>query len=452
MNQTIAAISTPPFPGGIGIVRISGPRAREVAGSVFHGIDDLSAAAGYTAHYGRVYDGEELLDEAVALVFAAPRSYTGEDVVELSCHGGVYVVQRLLKAVLAAGARPAAAGEFTRRAFENGKLGLTQAEAVMDIISAGGKQALSAALAAKNGGIEARLREASDTLAFAAAGIAAFVDFPDEGLPEMDFHGLIKALSRGEEQLSSLLRDFEAGRVLREGVDAVIAGRPNVGKSTLMNLLSGSERSIVTEHAGTTRDVVEETVKLGEILLRLSDTAGLRDTDDPIEQIGVEKAQRRLEEADLILAVFDGSAPLAKEDRDLLSLLQGRPAVCVVNKEDLVRKAELGEIFAACPETVTVSAREHTGTEALTAAVERVTGVARLEPGAAVLQNTRQWDCARRALEAVRAAQAAIGAGVTLDAVGVELDEGIAALEELTGKRVSDRVVDEVFARFCVGK
>ena len=342
--STIAAISTPAAAAGLGVVRLSGPEALAIADGVFRPADSArkpSALAGYTAAYGHVADADGDIDDCVALVFRAPHSYTGENVVEFSCHGGLYLLQRVLRACLAAGARAAGPGEFTRRAFMNGKMDLTQAESVMGLIAADGRLAARTALAAREGAVYRRLRGIQDRLLAVAAQFGAYIDYPDEDIPELEPSALAATLDEAERGLTALLSTYDAGRVLREGVDTAIVGSPNVGKSTLMNCLAGCQRSIVTDMAGTTRDVVEETVRLGEVTLRLADTAGLRETADTVESVGVELARQRMEQAALVIAVFDGAVPLTAEDRTLAEGLSDRAAIAVVNKADKPLQADV---------------------------------------------------------------------------------------------------------------
>lgn len=453
-GDTIAAVSTAQAPGAIGIVRISGPEARAVADRVFvsaHGrkIEELR---GYTALYGRVRDADGDIDEAIALNFRAPASFTGEDVVELSCHGGVYGMRRLLKAVLAAGAVAAGPGEFTRRAFLNGKMGLTEAESVMQLVSAQGGQAAKAALAGRGGVLERRIASVRELLVTAAAHLSAWADYPEDDIPQITPEELKTSLSSAAAQLETLLREFEAGRALREGVETVIAGRPNAGKSTLMNLLAGCERSIVTQYAGTTRDVVEDTVLLGGIPLRLADTAGLHETSDPVESIGVGRAMERLHAAQLVLAVFDGSQPLDADDLSLISEVKNTPCVAVINKNDLPQKIDTEYIRSQFRQTVILSAATGEGMDALRSAVTEVLETAKLDPAQGILFTERQRDASGRALACVKEAQGALSEGMTLDAVTVSVEGAISALLELTGERASEAVVDSVFRHFCIGK
>ena len=454
-SHTIAAVSTPPGLGGLGVIRLSGWSATAIADRVFRGATPgktLSSLPGYTACYGHVYDGEGDLDECVATVFRAPHSYTGEEVVELSCHGGAYLLQRVLRAVLEAGASPAGPGEFTRRAFENGKLDLSAAESVMALIEAKGRLGVRTALASREGAVFRRMQQVKESLTGALANLAAFVDYPDEDIPELAPAALSATLGEADRILTRLLNTFDAGRAVREGIDTAIVGAPNVGKSTLMNALTGEESSIVTDTAGTTRDVVEQTVRMGEVLLRLADTAGIRDTEDRVEAIGVSRARDRLRRAALVLAVFDGSRPLSDADRQVAEEIGDAPAVALINKADLPQVIDKQYIQGKFQQVVEISAATGQGLDRLLDTLRRVTGVCQLTGEEPVLATERQRDCARRALEAIREGNAALEAGVTLDAVTVSLEDGLAAILELTGERVTDSVVNEVFARFCVGK
>ena len=456
--SAIAAISTAQAPGGIGVIRISGPGARQIAGRVFVSarVQKIEEIPGYTALYGWVCrfgsQPEERIDEAVATVFVAPHSYTGEDVVELSCHGGLYLLRRVLDSVLAAGASPAGPGEFTRRAFLNGKMDLTQAESVMQLIGAQGGQALRTARAGREGTLYRRIQGSREQLLTIAAHLSAWADYPEEDIPQLDESSLKDSLQSVQDDLTRLLDQFDAGRVLREGVDTVIVGRPNVGKSTLMNLLAGCERSIVTEYAGTTRDIVEETVLLGGVPLRLADTAGLRETNDPVESIGVDRAKDRLNTAQLVLAVFDSSSPLTEEDQELISRLSGTPAVAVINKSDLKQKIDIKYINDKFQQYVYISARSGDGLAELQQAVEQLLHTADLNPSEGILFTERQRDTARRAKERLEEAMDALTGGMTLDAVTVSVESAVSALLELTGERATNEVVDTVFAHFCVGK
>ena len=455
MEKTIAAISTAPAPGGIGMVRISGKDAFAVADRVFRGVSGraVSQMKGYTAQLGGAFTpAGERLDDVVALVYRSPKSYTGEDVVELSCHGGLYVTKRLLQLVLDAGASPAGPGEFTRRAFLNGKVDLAQAEAVMGVIGASGEQALKAAQAGSSGVLSKKIQAIKAQLLVQASHLAAWADFPEEDVPAVEEQELLSAIRAGEESLTQLLAGFERGQMYREGLSTVIAGRPNAGKSTLMNLLSGCERSIVTQYAGTTRDVVEETVLLAGVPLRLADTAGIRDTDDPVESIGVQAAKRRLESAQLVLAVFDSSQSLEKEDWELMDSLQGVPAVAIVNKTDLPTQMDVGEIQRRFEKTVFLSAATGEGLEELEQSLSEILDTKEFHPEEGVLFTQRQRADAQTALDSLREGEQAMALGMTLDAVTVCVEDALNALSALTGEQVSEEIVDRVFEEFCVGK
>ena len=451
-NDTIAAIATAAAPAGLGVVRLSGPEAAAIADRVFAAVSGRKVAefAGYGAAYGRVHDAAGEIDEAVALRFRAPRSYTGEEVVELSVHGGEYLLKRLLRAALDAGARLAEPGEFTRRAFENGKLDLTAAESVMDLVGATGEQAHRAALAAREGATFAAVTAVREALTAAAADLAAWVDFPDEDVPAVDPATLDAALSDAEGALARLIATADAGKLLREGADVVLAGKPNVGKSTVMNLLARCERALVTEVPGTTRDAVEAPLLIGGLPVRLTDTAGLHATDDPVESLGVALARKRLEGAQLVLAVLDRSRPLDGEDEALFAALAGRKALWLINKTDLPAAWEASALPAGL-NTLALSAKND-GPDTLEAALKAALCPDEIDPSAGMIANERQLDCARQAARAVVEARTALREGVTLDAVGVLIQDALSALAALTGDNVSEGVIEDVFRRFCVGK
>lgn len=451
-EKTIAAISTPLGEGGIGVIRISGEKATEIADSCFKSFSEekLSSFPGYRATYGKIFDGEEILDDAVALVFRAPKSYTGEDVVELSVHGGRLIVRKTLRILLQNGATLAQGGEFTRRAFLNGKLDLAKAESIMELISAKNDAALKISRAAKDGRVSRETEEITTKLLETAASLAAFADYPDEDIPSLSEASFSNLLNDCEKKLLHLISTYDTGKNIREGIDCVIVGKPNVGKSTLMNLLCGCDRSIVTDVAGTTRDVIETTVTLGDITLNLSDTAGIRKTDDVVEQVGVDLARMKIENAGIILAVFDGSKELSDDDIELLSDLKNKHVIALINKADLPQMIDLKPFEKF--DTIKISAKHGDGSELLEKKISELTNISSFDSNDAVLISERQRACVQRAFDAVSEARSALLLGITLDAVGVCIDDAVAALLELTGKRVTNEVTDEVFRRFCVGK
>lgn len=452
--STIAAIATPNAAGGIGIIRISGERAIEIANACFAPFSGkpLREHKGYTAAYGAVFDQEGEIDDGVAIVYRAPKSYTGEDVVELCCHGGLFILQKTLRLVYALGAVPAEAGEFTKRAFLNGKMDLSQAESVMNLISAQGEGALKAARNTLKGNVSRKIDEIAGRLIATAAALAAWADYPDEDIPAVENRELGDALTETKDQLSKLLRDYDAGLAVTQGVKTVICGKPNVGKSTLMNLLSGFQRSIVTDVSGTTRDVIEETVRLGDVVLRLADTAGIHETDDLVETIGVNIAREKIEDADLVICVFDGASPLSEEDYSLAEIVKNKKSLAVINKADLENKWDPAPIRDAFSRVLRLSAKDDGSLEPLRAAVEEILGAAGLDFSQEILAGERQRACCENALNYVSDALFALSSGLTVDAVNVDIDCAVSELLTLTGKRAGEEIVNEVFRRFCVGK
>lgn len=452
--STIAAVSTPNAVGGIAVIRISGENAVDVAEKIFRPFSDRKVAEmqGYTCAYGIAHDGGERIDDCILTVFKAPHSYTGEDTCELSCHGGLFVSRKILRAALKNGAVNAEGGEFTKRAFLNGKIDLTQAEAVMDIISARSDLELKMAEQLREGAAFKMAKKCSERLLRLLSGLAAWTDYPDEDIPEVEPENIRTELEAAREELYSLIRNYDSGRIVRDGVATAIVGRPNVGKSTLFNCLSGCERSIVTEIAGTTRDVVEESVRLGDIVLRLSDTAGIHDTDDMIEGIGIDIAEKTAESAELVIAVFDGNCPLTADDFNLINKFKNKKCIAVINKSDQPQLIEAEKIRENIQQIVYISAKENDGIDELEKAVESLFEINSDSFSVVSAANERQKQCIENALSCIDEAIGLIGNGEMLDALNVVIDEAEQFLLELTGERITEAVVNEVFSRFCVGK
>lgn len=452
--SAIAAISTPLGTGGVGIIRISGKNATEIVDRIFVSVNGkkLSSSKGYRAYFGRIFDGETAVDEVVCLVFRAPHSYTGEDVVEINCHGGVVLLKKILRLVLQNGAQAAAPGEFTKRAFLNGKLDLSEAESVMTLISAQGEQGANAAFNQLEGSLSRKIEKINSSLLSLAAHIAAWVDYPDDEIEELGNNELYSTIYNAHLELYALLSNFDSGMAVTNGVEAAIVGKPNVGKSTLMNLLTGYDRSIVTEIEGTTRDVVEETVNLNGCILRISDTAGMRATGDIVEKLGVERSRKKLERAAIVFAVFDLSKPLSDEDKELIDECKDKNVIPIVNKIDLEPRLDVDYIKNKLGSPLFISAKSGDGYNELCDRVAELMGTKNFDTTSAMLVNERQRICCQKASDALKDALEALNLGLTPDAIGVCIDDAIAVLLELTGQKASEAVVDEVFKQFCVGK
>lgn len=452
--SAIAAISTPLGTGGVGIIRISGKNATEIADRIFVSVNGikLSSSKGYRAYFGRIFDGETAVDEVVCLVFRAPHSYTGEDVVEINCHGGVVLLKKILRLVLQNGAQAAAPGEFTKRAFLNGKLDLSEAESVMTLISAQGEQGANAAFNQLEGSLSRKIEKINSSLLSLAAHIAAWVDYPDDEIEELGNNELYSTIYNAYLELCALLSNFDSGMAVTNGVEAAIVGKPNVGKSTLMNLLTGYDRSIVTEIEGTTRDVVEETVNLNGCILRISDTAGMRETGDIVEKLGVERSRKKLDRAAIVFAVFDLSKPLSDEDKELIDECKDKNVIPIINKTDLEPRLDVDYIKNKLGSPLFISAKSGDGYNELCDRVAELMGTKNFDTTSAMLVNERQRICCQKASDALKDALEALNLGLTPDAIGVCIDDAIAALLELTGQKASEAVVDEVFKQFCVGK
>ena len=455
----IAAIATGHSPTAIGIVRVSGEGCFALCDKVFRAANGrpFPEQPSHKMVFGEMLDAESrVIDRGLAVRFPGPHSYTGEDSAEFHCHGSPVVLRELLDALFAAGARQAKAGEFTQRAFLNGRLDLTQAEAVIDLIDAETAAAARNAAAQLDGGLRRVLEPIQDSLLDITSRFYAVVDYPDEDIEDVKPEQVAEALSSAEKQLSSLLATCQRGKVLKSGVRTAIVGRPNAGKSSLLNALAGYERAIVTDIPGTTRDTVEESVLCGGVLLRLIDTAGIRDTEDVVEQKGVERSRKALESADLVLAVVDGSVPLTDEDLEVLRLAAENPRwIAVFSKCDLwdTKAHSVGIIGSPAPAaSVTLSSVTGEGLGDLENAVAALFPAGDPKEAGSLLTDQRQEEAARRARDAVRRAKDALENGLTPDAVLTDAEEALDSLGELTGRTAKEAIVSRIFSRFCVGK
>lgn len=454
-GDTIAAIATPAGPGAIGILRLSGPGAAEIAAACFRplGRKGLLDHPPRALVYGSLLDCEgQVIDQVLCTYSRGPSSYTGEDTAELHCHGAPMVLSLGLEALFARGARQAGPGEFTQRAFLNGRLDLAQAEGVADLLDAQSREGARQAAGQLSGALSRRIVSIYSALVDVMAHFHAVLDYPDEDIDPFTQERLARDLDAQRQALEALLSTYQRGRRLNRGVKCAIVGRPNAGKSSLLNALAGYDRAIVTDIPGTTRDTVEETVELGGIPLRLIDTAGLRDSGDPIEQLGVERSRRAMEEAELILVVLDQSQPAREEDAALIrAAVERTPTIVVLNKQDLPCQLEWAEPLDLAA-SVPICAKTGAGLDGL---AELVAQTFPRDPGSGygeLLTNQRQAEAAGRALESVRRAGEALDLGVTPDALLTDVEEALSALGELTGQSVRDDVTDRIFQRFCVGK
>ena len=439
-NTTIAAVATPPGKGGIAIIRISGPQAEELLRAVFTPQSKSQVFQSHLMMYGRAVFEGRVIDECMAVMMKAPRSYTREDLVEIHLHGGEYVTGKLLSALWALGAVPAEPGEFTKRAFLNGRVDLSRAEAVMQLIEAAGERSARAAVRDLQGGASAFIRSAQEELTGILSGVAAALDYPEEISQEEAAGDLLPRVRRLAKHLLSAC-DERAARILDQGLEVVIVGRPNVGKSSLLNILLGEERAIVTDEAGTTRDIVRGSTMLGGVRVNFSDTAGIRDSNQKAEKIGIDLAKQRLSSADLVLAVFDRGDDISEEDKVILELIREQPHLLILNKSDLPPNP-------GWPEGISISARTGEGVEELKAAIQSRAGRA----GEGELSLLRHMRLARQAAESLMEAEAALGRMEPLDLVAVHLHEALYALGEVTGEQVTEGLLDKIFSGFCVGK
>ena len=456
MNETICAISTARGKGGVAVIRISGDEALEIVKRFFVRAggkgDDFEPRRVY---YGEVFRDGVAIDDVTLTCFKAPASYTGEDVCEICCHGGIYVTKAVLELVLSNGARLAEAGEFTKRAYVNGKLSLTRAEAVGQIIDAQNDAQLRLSGATRRGTLCAALDKIKGKMLELISRAYVIVDYPDEDLPSLERVEMRNILDEVKDELYRLKRSYKAGLAVSEGVKTAIIGRPNAGKSSLYNAISGEELAIVTDIAGTTRDIIEHTVSVGDVTLRLADTAGIRDTDNAVEKIGVERARERLNEAELVLLVFDASEAENAEDKELLCAVKGRCAVAVINKTDKERKmsAEFeDEIKRGVSRVVYMSARDG-NVEELGRVLNEMYELDEIDlSNDAVISNARQASSVNAAVSSVEEASSFLDMGQSPDIVCFALERALACLDQIDARAVSEEIVSQIFSRFCVGK
>lgn len=457
METTIAAISTAMSASGIGIVRISGEDAMNVIARIYrskNGRKNIKEVKTHTIHYGYIYDGEETVDEVLVMVMRGPKTYTGEDTVEIDCHGGVYAMKRVLETVLKNGAQVAEPGEFTKRAFLNGRLDLSQAEAVMDVIQAKSEVALKSSVQQLKGSVLRAVKEIRGKLLHHIAYIETALDDPEhfdlEGYPQE----LLEVAEEQKKKVQKLLSSADDGKMIQEGIRTVILGKPNAGKSSLLNFLVGEDRAIVTEIAGTTRDTLEEYISLHGISLRIIDTAGIRETEDVVEKIGVEKARQMAEKADLILYVVDSSQPLDENDQEIMELLRGRKSIVIYNKTDLASAVDMGSLKEKTgSQVIPVSVVEETGVEELEKAIREMFFQGEISFDDEVyITNARHKAALEEAEKSLEMVTESIEAGMPEDFFSIDLMGAYEALGRILGESLGEDLVNEIFSKFCVGK
>lgn len=457
METTIAAISTAMSASGIGIIRISGEESMEVISRIYRskgGKKKIKEVPTHTIHYGYIYDGEELIDEVLVMVMRGPRTFTGEDTVEIDCHGGVYAMKRVLETVLKNGAKIAQPGEFTKRAFLNGRLDLSQAEAVMDVIQAKNEYALKTSMEQLRGSVLRAIKDIRSRLIYHIAYIESALDDPEhislEGYPQE----LLDVVEKEAEEIRHLLKTASDGKIIQEGIKTVILGKPNAGKSSLLNVMVGEDRAIVTDIAGTTRDILEEYITLHGITLKMVDTAGIRETEDLVEQIGVGKARESAKDADLLLYVVDSSAPLDKNDEEIIAMLSDKKAIVLYNKTDLNPVVDITELKTktGC-NVIPVSAVEETGIRELEEEIKRMFFTGDISFNDEVyITNARHKEALEEAFKSLELVKQSIELGMPEDFFSIDLMNAYESLGRIVGESVGEDLVNEIFSKFCMGK
>ena len=452
--DTICAIATARAAAAIGVIRVSGQNAVDICAKILRLKNgSLATCPASSLRLARVTDGATDIDEVLCAVFRAPHSYTGEDMVEINCHGGVSVIDRVMRLLIKNGARTAQGGEFTKRAFLNGKMDLIQAESVCDLINSRSALDASLALDRMSGRLSKSFDEIFNTLADINTDILAYIDFPEEGLSDVSPESVLQRLCAVREKLVRLEKSFDIGSVIKDGANTVILGAPNVGKSTLLNAILGYERSIVSDTAGTTRDMVSERAVMGDITLNLCDTAGIREKAGDIEKMGIDIATRSLENADLVFAVFDGSRPLTDDDKRIIELVKDKTAVAVINKTDLAQNIDREYILSKFIHLVDISAAQNSGIEKLSDIVQKLFETDKISSESGMLiTNARHFERVVKAHEKTESAIAAIQSGFTPDLASIDITDAASEIGQITGAAVADKIIDDIFSKFCVGK
>lgn len=452
-NTTIAAIATPHGTGGISVIRVSGEESISICDKIFKAKSNktLTDAKTHTIHYGNIITNGEIIDEVLVSVMRAPNTFTREDIVEINCHGGLVVTEKVLLAVISAGASLAYPGEFTKRAFLNGRIDLSQAEAVIDIINSPSSLALSVAANQLGGALSEDINETRDSILEILAQINVVIDYPEEDIDDIKKNALLNELNSAKEKISTLLETSHRGKLIKDGINTVICGKPNVGKSSILNLLARDSRAIVTDIAGTTRDVIEERITIGNAVLNVFDTAGIHNTTDTIENLGIDKSKECIKNAELILFVVDSVTGIEIEDREIFNSLDNKNVIVILNKSDISNTPtdKMFEDFA----TISLSAKTGEGLEELSSAIEKMFKLGKIRAkDSNAITNLRHKEALSAAYNSISAAINALDNNIPYDMVSIDLTDCASHLGEITGKTVSDEIVDKIFSRFCLGK
>lgn len=455
MFDTIAAISTPRGEGGIGIVRLSGDESLGILSKIFKpkSKKDVKDIKSYTINYGHIYDGDELIDEVLVSVMKAPNTYTREDIVEINCHGGYLITQKVLELVLKSGAKIAEPGEFTRRAFLNGRLDLTQAEAVIDLIHGKTDKSISLSLNNLRGDLRDQINHLKKILLDVAAHVNVVLDYPEEGVDEPIPEHLIIELHNVKDTITKLVESYDKGKMIKEGIKTAIVGKPNVGKSSLLNSILREERAIVTSIAGTTRDTIEEIINIKGIPLIMVDTAGIRKTQDEVENIGVQKSKKMLKEADLVLFVLDSSRDFSDEDREIYDSIESEKVIGILNKIDMEKKLDITNLTKV-KKWIEISALENIGIDTLENEIYNFILSENIEDSSEklIITNIRHKSALEKTKKSIENIFETIDMGYPMDLIAIDLNDALDSLSEVTGEISSEDLLDHIFSNFCVGK